>query len=54
MSKKYFKNIKFKIDIFYFNKFLHNFSNLILIIFKRIEANYFYVYQNISLKKLVI
>ncbi len=27
------------------NQFLHNFSNLILIRFKVIEANYLYVYQ---------
>jgi hypothetical protein len=31
--------------VFYFNQFLHNLSNLILIGFKGIEANYFYVYQ---------
>jgi hypothetical protein len=37
--------INLKIDMFYFNQFLHNFSNLILIRFKGIEANYFYVYQ---------
>jgi hypothetical protein len=42
--------IYFKIDMFYFNQFLHNisnqfFKNLILIIFKEIEANYLYVYQ---------
>jgi len=48
------KNVKvliyFKIDVFYLNQFLHNlsnqiFKNLILKRFKRIEANYFYVYQ---------
>jgi hypothetical protein len=45
--KIYFKKIKIKkkVDVFCFNKFSHNFSNLILIIFKRIEANYLYVYQ---------
>jgi hypothetical protein len=31
--------------VFYFNQFLHTFSNLILIRFKQIEVNYFYVYQ---------
>jgi len=36
--------------LFFFNQFLHNFSNqffknLILIRFKGIEANYLYVYQ---------
>ncbi len=35
----------------YFNQFLHKFSKLILITFKRIEANYLYVYQaNFALK----
>ncbi len=37
--------IYLKIDVFYLNQFLHNFSNLILIIFKRIETDYLYVYQ---------
>jgi hypothetical protein len=42
--------IYFKIDVFYFNQFLHNlsnqnFNNLILIRFKGIETNYLYVYQ---------
>jgi len=42
--------IYFKIDVFYFNQFLHNLSNgflknLILIRFNKIEANYLYVYQ---------
>jgi hypothetical protein len=32
-------------DGFYFNQLLHNFSNLILIRFEGIEANYLYVYQ---------
>jgi hypothetical protein len=42
----YIKNyIYFKIDMFYFNQFLHNLSDFILINFKGIEANYFYVYQ---------
>jgi hypothetical protein len=31
--------------VFYFNKFLHNISNLILIIFYKIEINYLYVYK---------
>jgi hypothetical protein len=31
--------------MFYFNQFLHNLSNFILIRFKGIEANYLYVYQ---------
>ncbi len=43
--------------MFYFNQFLHNFSNhflktLILIRFKGIEANYFYVYQTNLILKL--
>jgi hypothetical protein len=42
--------IYIKIDVFYFNQFLHNisnqfFKNLILIRFKGIEANYLHVYQ---------
>jgi hypothetical protein len=47
----------FKFDVFYFNQFLHNFSNqffknLILMRFKRIEAYYLYVYiKKIHLKK---
>jgi hypothetical protein len=51
ISKKYVKVlIYFKIDVFYFNQFLHNlsnqfFKNLIFKRFKRIEANYLYVYQ---------
>jgi hypothetical protein len=47
--------------VFYFNQFLHNIlnqffkKNIILTIFKEIEANYLYVYQTkISLKKLFI
>jgi len=41
--------------MFYFNQFLHNLSNLILIIFKGNEVNYLYVYQKKkSFKKLVI
>jgi hypothetical protein len=42
--------------MFYFNQFLHIFQinffkNIILVTFKRIEANYLYVYQtNFSLK----
>jgi len=42
--------------VFYFNQILHNlsnqfFKNIILIKFKRIQANYLYVYQtNFSLK----
>ncbi len=36
----------------YLKQFLHNFSNLILIRLKRIEANYFYVYQTYFLKKV--
>ncbi len=47
--------------MFYFNQFLHNIlnqffkKNIILTIFKEIEANYLYVYQTkISLKKLFI
>jgi hypothetical protein len=42
--------------MFYFNQFLHNFSNiffknLILIRFKEIEANYLYFYEtNLTLK----
>jgi hypothetical protein len=44
--------------VFYFNQLLHNFSNhffknLILIRFKGIEANYFYVYQTNLILKLV-
>jgi len=34
----------FKIDMFYFNQFLHNISNSILIRFKGITVNYLYVY----------
>jgi hypothetical protein len=30
--------------MFYFNQFLHNHSNLILLVFKGIEVNYLYVY----------
>jgi hypothetical protein len=46
------------IDVFYFNQFLHNlsnkvFKNIILIRFKEIEANYLYIYQKNSFKKLV-
>jgi hypothetical protein len=44
--------------VFYFNQFLHNlsnkvFKNIILIRFKEIEANYLYIYQKNSFKKLV-
>jgi len=44
--------------MFYFNQFLHNLSNqflknLILILLKKIEANYLYVYPKNSFKKLV-
>jgi hypothetical protein len=46
--------INFKIDVFYFNQFLHNFSNLILLKFKKIETNFLYVYKKNSFKKLVI
>ncbi len=38
--------------MFYFNQFLHNFSNLILIRFRGIEANYFYVYQTNFILKI--
>jgi hypothetical protein len=42
--------IYFKIDMFHFSQILHNhsnqfFKNLILIRFKGIKVNYFYVYQ---------
>jgi hypothetical protein len=37
--------------MFNLDQFLHNFSNIILIRFKGIEANYLYVYQtNLVLK----
>jgi hypothetical protein len=36
----------------YFNQFLHNLENNILIIFKGIEANYFYVYQTNFILKI--
>jgi len=40
-----------KLMCFYLNQFLNTLSNLISIIFKRIEANYLYVYQtNFTLK----
>jgi len=43
--------------MFYFNQFLHNpsdqfFKNLILIRFKKIEANYLYVYQTNFILKI--
>ncbi len=46
-----------KMDMSYFNQFLHNlsnqfFKNLMLIRFKRIEANYLYVHQTNFIKKL--
>jgi len=44
--------IYLKIDMFYLNQFLHNFSNLILIIFKRIETVYLYVYQTNKFLKI--
>jgi hypothetical protein len=63
MKHLYLKNefyitffLYFKIEVFYFNQFLHNlsnqfFKNLILIRFEGIEANYLYIYQtNFSLK----
>jgi hypothetical protein len=40
--------------VFYFNLADQFFKNLILIRFKRIEANYLYVYKKKSFKKLVI
>jgi hypothetical protein len=43
-----------RIDVFYFNQFLHNLSNLILIRFTGIEVNYLYIYQKNWFKKLVI
>jgi hypothetical protein len=46
-----------KIGMSNFNQFLHNlsnqnFKNLMLIRFKRIEANYLYVYQTNFIKKI--
>jgi hypothetical protein len=51
--------ICFKIDMFYFNQFLHNlsnqnFKNQTLMILRKIEVDYLYVYFKKSLKKLVI
>jgi hypothetical protein len=44
--------INFKNDVFNFNQFLHNSSNLILIRFKGSEENYFYVYQTNFILKI--
>jgi hypothetical protein len=38
--------------MFYFNEVLHNLSNLILLRFKGIEANYLYVYQTNFILKI--
>jgi hypothetical protein len=50
--------ISLKIDMSYFNQLLHNlsnqfFKNLMLLRFKRIEANYLYVYQTNFIKSLL-
>jgi hypothetical protein len=51
VSTNYIKiKIYFKIDMFYFNQFLHNlsnqfFKNFTLITLKGIRVNYLYVYQ---------
>ncbi len=65
MKKKYISKNEFyikiliylKTNVFYFNKFLHNvsnqfFFNVILIRFKGIEANYFYVHQTRFILKI--
>jgi len=57
----YFKNkfyikiyIYLKIDVFYFNQFLHNLSNLILIYLKELKLIICMFIKQMSLKKLVI
>jgi hypothetical protein len=64
MKHLYLKNefyitffLYFKIEVFYFNQFLHNlsnqfFKNLILIRFEGIEANYLYIYQTNFILKI--
>ncbi len=49
--KRNSKEIILKLMCFYFNQFLHNFSNLILIKFKGVEVHYLYVYQTNFIKK---